>query len=442
MLSDRPGVNLLPSLLLVVGVLGWGAWHEIRIQEQGRRIQELENRIINLENLDEINLAEEEYIKDRSRRESPVQYNTQNPLFTKTRFRSDDGIPILNQKYKNSVNVYEEVEKEGDAQGFKVYNAWFNHKREKDIKNDPRVVWSHPTDSPVRPYHRKSAAWSSIGDEDDEDDIEFKTYGNSLNKDKMKRIKTNSHFNSINLLRNRVKVTDAKEYQASIATATQSTSTTTTTTTASTTTTTTTTSSTTSDVFTSVASQQVIRERGYRNRAGLRSHSSRSNGRHSRQRGHSSGREGRRGELSGLLAVHMQAEPDVEDSAADGIFRNWSMARWAKRLHLDDKFALEDGRLGISSPGVYYIYAQINYLDEHDVNGFQIYVNETPFVLCTTMTHTPQQTTKVNTCYTGGVVFLEQGDTVHIKNLEKNRISVFLPAHSFFGLVQLSQAGI
>ena len=41
-----------------------------------------------------------EFFQDRSRRESPVQYNTQNPLFTKTRFRSDDGIPILNQKYK------------------------------------------------------------------------------------------------------------------------------------------------------------------------------------------------------------------------------------------------------------------------------------------------------------------------------------------------------
>ena len=32
---------------------------------------------------------------------------------------------------------------------------------------------------------RKSAAWSSIGDEDDEDDMEFQTYGNSLYKDKV-----------------------------------------------------------------------------------------------------------------------------------------------------------------------------------------------------------------------------------------------------------------
>jgi len=111
-------------------------------------------------------------------------------------------------------------------------------------------------------------------------------------------------------------------------------------------------------------------------------------------------------------------------------------------MHLGDKFDLKEGKLTVSSPGVYYIYAQVNYLDEHDVNAYQIYVNDNAFVMCTTMTHTPQYTTKANTCYTGGVVFLEQGDTIHIKNLEEKRYSVMLPAHSFFGLVQLSTAGI
>jgi hypothetical protein len=60
-------------------------------------------------------------------------------------------------------------------------------------------------------------------------------------------------------------------------------------------------------------------------------------------------------------------------------------------------------------------------LDEHDVNAFQIYVNDSPFVLCTTMTHTPTMATKANTCFTGGVTFLEQGDQVYIKNLDENR---------------------
>ena len=80
---------------------------------------------------------------------------------------------------------------------------------------------------------------------------------------------------------------------------------------------------------------------------------------------------------------------------------------------------------------------QINYLDESDVNGFQIYVNDSPIFLCTVMTHTPTATTKANTCYTGrffplqqirrlnsyfsgGVTFLEHGDEVFVKNLDEN----------------------
>ena len=34
-------------------------------------------------------------------------------------------------------------------------------------------------------------------------------------------------------------------------------------------------------------------------------------------------------------------------------------------------------------------------LDEHDVNAFQVYINEDPYLLCTVMTHTRHSTTKV-----------------------------------------------
>ena len=35
-----------------------------------------------------------------------------------------------------------------------MYNAWYQHRRENKIKNDPRVVVQHPTDAPIRPHHR------------------------------------------------------------------------------------------------------------------------------------------------------------------------------------------------------------------------------------------------------------------------------------------------
>ena len=41
-----------------------------------------------------------------------------------------------------------------DGTGFRVYNAWWQHRRENKIRNDPRVVVQHATDAPIRPHHR------------------------------------------------------------------------------------------------------------------------------------------------------------------------------------------------------------------------------------------------------------------------------------------------
>ena len=66
--------------------------------------------------------------------------------------------------------------------------------------------------------------------------------------------------------------------------------------------------------------------------------------------------------------------------------------------------------------------------------------------------------TKVNTCYTGGVRFLEAGDRVMVRNTDNDRYYrrlcgktkskilflryvVMLPSHSFFGIIQMSKMG-
>jgi len=147
-----------------------------------------------------------------------------------------------------------------------------------------------------------------------------------------------------------------------------------------------------------------------------------------------------RGKL--LPAIHLHGVGAKEGMqrkiSNDFTVRSWAVARWARRIRMDTKFLLNDGKLTVMSPGIYFVYAQINYLDSNDANAFQIVVNESPLFLCTTMTHKRKYSTKSNTCYTGGIAFLEQGDVLYIKDLEQHRSAVMQSTHSFFGLAQLS----
>ena len=75
----------------------------------------------------------------------PNQYNAENPIKENYSEFSEDGVPIVSRKYK----AYPR-----DRSGFRVYNAWYQHRRENRIRNDPRVVVKHATDAPIRPHHR------------------------------------------------------------------------------------------------------------------------------------------------------------------------------------------------------------------------------------------------------------------------------------------------
>lgn len=84
-------------------------------------------------------------------------------------------------------------------------------------------------------------------------------------------------------------------------------------------------------------------------------------------------------------------------------------------------------------------------MDEHDVNGYRIYRNNTEIAQCTTMTHTEAGSAAIlkrNTCYTATIVYFEEGDKLMIKDIETMRYAFFDNGKSFFGLYKISDAKI
>lgn len=67
----------------------------------------------------------------------------------------------------------------------------------------------------------------------------------------------------------------------------------------------------------------------------------------------------------------------------EGIFKAWRATDWAIDFGMNKVFSLaNDGRLTVRDEGLYLVYAQIHYLDEHDENGFHVLVNRQPILQC------------------------------------------------------------
>lgn len=120
-----------------------------------------------------------------------------------------------------------------------------------------------------------------------------------------------------------------------------------------------------------------------------------------------------------------------------GVFTDWKEANWGTDHGMDRMFRLQSGVVTIPENGLYYVYAQIFYHDDHDTNSFVVERNSRSLFQCTTATHTDHRQTKSNTCHTSGITYLTSGDTLFVRDLGSHRYTLFDSAKSFFGLIKL-----
>ncbi|KAJ9592172.1 hypothetical protein L9F63_001288, partial [Diploptera punctata] len=148
------------------------------------------------------------------------------------------------------------------------------------------------------------------------------------------------------------------------------------------------------------------------------------------------------GDTSKYSLGHEHYEGNGKLRHPDGKFMDWTQTNWSRHLGIRN-FVMNDGEVTVRDSGIYFIYAQIYYVDEHDVNGFRVYVNNNAILHCTTMTvHLPgeHRRPKSNTCHTSSATYLSERDKVSVRDVNGLRYSLFEPAKSFFGLIKLSDA--
>ncbi|KDR21454.1 Ectodysplasin-A [Zootermopsis nevadensis] len=151
------------------------------------------------------------------------------------------------------------------------------------------------------------------------------------------------------------------------------------------------------------------------------------------------------GDTSNYELGHTHYEGNGRLRHPDGKFTDWTATDWMQQLGMNRFFQLQEGTVTVRDSGIYYIYAQIYYVDEHDVNGFRVYKNDRPVLHCTTMTvhsSAEHRRAKSNTCHTSAAVYLAPGDKISVRDVDGMRYSLFEPAKSFFGLIKFGDARI
>ncbi|XP_043470479.1 MATH and LRR domain-containing protein PFE0570w-like [Leptopilina heterotoma] len=121
---------------------------------------------------------------------------------------------------------------------------------------------------------------------------------------------------------------------------------------------------------------------------------------------------------------------------SEGVFKAWQASDWVTELGMNRHFFLgENGKLFVQEPGLYLVYAQIHYLDEHDENGFHMLVNGRPVLQC--MVYSPGTGHKSRSCFSAQITVLQSGDHIVLKDVASARYTLFQEDKSFFGLVKL-----
>ncbi|CAG0892885.1 unnamed protein product [Cyprideis torosa] len=118
------------------------------------------------------------------------------------------------------------------------------------------------------------------------------------------------------------------------------------------------------------------------------------------------------------------------------VYDSWVPAIWSDSIEAFNMVAFS--KLRVKEEGVYLLYAQIHYIDDHDSSGYEILANGSPVAQCVVSAPTLHRVSKSNTCYTSTLISLEAGSSLYIKDIEPHRVSMRKGPNSFFGLLKVS----
>lgn len=151
----------------------------------------------------------------------------------------------------------------------------------------------------------------------------------------------------------------------------------------------------------------------------------------------------------GVVAIHYHGDGSEissrDQNAGNGkirhgssTFKAWKPSDWVTDSGMSKHFSMSEGRLTIYETGLYLIYAQIHYNDDHDEIGFHLVVNDRPVLQCM-IDNSGHSRNISQTCFSAQLAHLRKHDVLIFKEASSPRFVIFDQKNSFFGLVKLGE---
>lgn len=122
----------------------------------------------------------------------------------------------------------------------------------------------------------------------------------------------------------------------------------------------------------------------------------------------------------------------------DSVFKAWKASSWVETIGMNKYFHMSNnGSVTVYEPGLYLVYAQIHYRDEHDELGFHLQVNNQSILQCV-VDNSCNSRNISQTCFSAQLTSLKKQDVLVFKEVGASRYAIFDKENSFFGMVKLA----
>ncbi|XP_041482752.1 uncharacterized protein LOC121429665 isoform X3 [Lytechinus variegatus] len=146
------------------------------------------------------------------------------------------------------------------------------------------------------------------------------------------------------------------------------------------------------------------------------------------------------GNVSSRVRTHPESVHPLSPrmvNITENLLSDWAYAYWTPRRQKEN-FVLNNGVVTVKEPGVYFIYSQVQFFDDHRLNGHVITIQGIEEERFKCAERPAQNPLSMQTCYVGGLAFLHRDSRVAVRLAFSHRWVNMHRDSTYFGMYKVA----